>query len=553
VKDLASLAIASLLAQRPSPTHLGPEPPPANPTPVSIRAERVAAGLQRPIFVTAPQGDAERVFVVEKPGIIRIIRNGTLLPTQFLNLEPQVQGGYTLTDEHGLTGLAFHPQYAQNGHFYIAYSAVSGATVVARYTVSGDPNVADPASGVTLLTQSQSTPIHNGACLQFGPDGYLYISMGDGGPALDPSCNAQNGLSLFGKLLRLDVDGGSPYAIPPDNPFVGNPSFRPEIWSYGLRNPWRFSFDRETGDLYIGDVGQEVLEEIDFQPAGSVGGENYGWNAMEGSSCHNEANCTNPPFCNDPGLVLPIHEYSHADPGAPCSVIGGVVYRGCAIPNLRGSYFYADFCSRQIVSFRYDGGTTSELVDRTAELTPPDQSIDFIASFGEDALGELYICDHGGELYKIVPADEPPPPTSYCSGKTSSTGCVPFLSTSGAASVSAGRFNLIGNDFIEGQIGYYIYGPEKANLNFHGGKLCVKIPFRRIATRIQSKDGVSCMACDGACRTFKRDFNELIRSGIDPALTCGAVVRVQMRQRDPLDPRGYGDSLSDAVTFTIGP
>jgi glucose/arabinose dehydrogenase len=367
----------------------------------ALRTQLVVSGLERPVFVTAPAGDA-RLFIVEQRGRILVLRDGELLPTPFLDIDPLVPdvGG---ADERGLLGLAFHPDYAANGFFYVNYIDLQNRTVVARYQVDADdPDVADPTSATILLVIPQPFANHNGGMMAFGPeDGYLYIGMGDGGSAGDPLNNAQNLGVLLGKMLRIDVDSGEPYAIPPDNPFVDDPQARDEIWAYGLRNPWRWSFDRLTGDLYIADVGQNAWEEIDYQPAGSPGGENYGWRLMEGTHCYEP-----PADCDDDSLTPPIFEYGHT--GGACSVTGGYVYRGEAIPGLQGTYFFADWCNGKIWSFRYEGGQILEFTDRTAELDPGGgNAISFPSSFGEDGFGELYVVDWspgpGGEVYRILP------------------------------------------------------------------------------------------------------------------------------------------------------
>jgi glucose/arabinose dehydrogenase len=375
----------------------------------TLVSERVASGLARPIYVAAPVGD-ERLFIIEQRGVIKILQNGLVLPTPFLdidNLVPDITGN----DERGLLGLAFHPGYAANGQFYVDYTNLQGDTVIARYNVSGDANVADPGSAAILLTIDQPYPNHNGGTLAFGPlDGYLYIGMGDGGSAGDPENRAQDDGSMLGKILRIDVDGTPPYAIPPTNPFAGPGLPLDEIWSKGVRNPYRWSFDRATGDLWIADVGQDSWEEIDFQPAGAAGGTNYGWRKMEGTHCYDPAS-----GCNDGSLTLPIYEYSHGGSPYRCSITGGIVYRGHEIPALAGTYFFADFCSDQIWSFRYAGSTIGEFTERTAELAPGGGlSIADIAAFGEDGRGEMYIVDRGsgldGEIYKIrlSPAGVPP-------------------------------------------------------------------------------------------------------------------------------------------------
>jgi glucose/arabinose dehydrogenase len=361
-----------------------------------LTTTRVASGLSSPVFVTSPSGDLERLFIVEQPGRIKILTGGEILPAPFLDIVDRVSFG----GERGLLGLAFHPDYDDNGYFYVNYTNNSGNTVISRFDVSADPDLADPSSEYVILTISQPYSNHNGGMIAFGPlDGYLYVGMGDGGSAGDPQNRAQNDGVLLGKLLRIDIDGGDPYAIPPDNPFAGPGDPLDEIWAKGVRNPWRFSFDKLTGDLYIGDVGQNIWEEIDFQPASSPGGENYGWRLMEGNHCYNP-----PDNCDPGGLTYPIHEYSHGGTPFRCSVTGGYVYRGGSIPDLQGAYFFADYCSNQIWSFRYDGENVVGLTDRTSELAPGNGfSIDDISSFGEDAGGELYIVDLGGEVFKIVP------------------------------------------------------------------------------------------------------------------------------------------------------
>jgi len=372
----------------------------------------VASGLTRPVFVASPPGDLERLFVVEQDGVIRILKNGALLGAPFLDISalvysPADGGG---NNEEGLLGLAFHPDYATNGTFFVFHTANSGANnLVVRYQRdAGDPDLADPASRLVVLTIPHPTfGNHNGGMIAFGPDGYLYVGAGDGGNGCDPPGNAQSGSSLLGKLLRLDIDT-PPYAIPSDNPFAGPDGIRDEIWATGLRNPWRFGFDAANGDLYIGDVGQSAREEIDYQPAASPGGENYGWNLYEGFDCPNPS-CGSI-TCTVPGYVPPILDYSHSG-GQDCSVTGGTVYRGCRMPNLRGTYFYADYCSGFVGSFRMTGGLLTDWRDRTAELQPEAGLVlAEIAALGTDARGEIHLVDLGsfqpatdGEIYKLVP------------------------------------------------------------------------------------------------------------------------------------------------------
>jgi len=394
---------------------------------------RVASGLSSPVYVTHAPGDASRLFIVEQVGRIRILNLNppSLLGGPFLDITSIVRTG----GERGLLGMAFHPDFANNGLFYVDYTGFAGPngdTVVAQYHVPPEtPNDADELSAVVLMTIPQPQSNHNGGWIGFSPvDGYLYIATGDGGNAGDsgpghtePGGNSQDITSnLLGKMLRIDVNGddfpgdaGKNYAIPPSNPFAGNVG-DDEIWSYGLRNPWRSAFDSETGDLYIADVGQNVYEEIDFQSASSTGGENYGWRCREG--LHPFDNVSSTCMALQPGdYVDPIHEYAHTDAGSPCSVSGGEVYRGCAVPNLQGTYFFADYCSNQIWSFRVSGEppAVSELLNRTVELDPPGgQSITSISGFGTDAEGEIYICDlFGGEVFKIIPVN-PAIPCSEC-------------------------------------------------------------------------------------------------------------------------------------------
>jgi glucose/arabinose dehydrogenase len=349
---------------------------PGNPADsVSVSLEPVASGLSSPLFVTAPADDLDRLFVVERGGRIRIVRDGAVLGTPFLDVGPVITAG----GEQGLLGMAFHPDYWVNGHFYVNYTDTLGHTQVVRYHVSPDPDVADPASAFPILSVNQPYSNHNGGMIAFGPDDMLYVGMGDGGSGGDPLGHGQNRMTLLGDLLRLDVDSDSPYAIPADNPFAGNLSVREEIWASGLRNPWRFSFDRGTGDLYIGDVGQGEREEVSFQPVASTGGENYGWRVMEGSLCYDPSS-----NCPTTGLTLPVHEYDHGD---GCSITGGYVYRGSRSPALVGRYFFADYCRTWLRSFVVANGVAVGLQDHSTTAGP----VFSVSSFGEDAAGELYV------------------------------------------------------------------------------------------------------------------------------------------------------------------
>ncbi len=398
-----------------------------------ITTTRIISGAARPVWVGAPAGDRERLFVVEQnTRLIRIFKNGAFNATPFLNVSTVA----SFNNERGLLGLAFHPNYAQNGYFFVNYTGLNGATNIVRVKVSSDPDVADFSSGLVILNISQPFSNHNGGNIVFGPDGLLYIGMGDGGSANDPGCRAQNPAELLGKMLRIDVDtidATGSYGIPPSNPFVGQPQYRPEIWQVGQRNPWRFSFDRLTGDMYIGDVGQDAREEISFQPAG-VGGINFGWKVLEGNSCNSTASCApGTPPCGSPVYTAPIHTYNHGV-GGICSVTGGVVYRGCAIPDLQGTYFFADFCSSAIWSLRYDGATVTQFTNRTASLAPGGGlNIQSITHFGEDADGELLIVDsNGGEVFKVIPNGVAP---VACPPLVADQGVVP-ISTGGTQSLS---------------------------------------------------------------------------------------------------------------------
>ena len=364
------------ISDTPLPTQTSPTGTPAGtttfPDPGAFTWQLILDGLQRPVDLQ-PDGSG-RLFVIEKPGRIRILENDQLVDAPFLDITDRVGSG---GNEQGLLGLAFHPQYAQNGRFFVNYTDKSGKDTIARFQVSSDPNVADPNSEVKLLSIDDPFPNHNGGVLAFGPDGYLYAGLGDGGSAGDPFGNGQNTKALLGKILRLDVDSAEPYAVPADNPF-GN-----EVWAYGLRNPWRFSFDKSTGDLYIGDVGQNAWEEIDFLPAGSPGGTNFGWNFREGAHDYKGG--------GPAGMLDPVAEYSHQEGG--CSVTGGYVYRG-SMSEWNGIYLYADYCSGLMWGLINSNGTwqSQPLFDLDVTIT----------SFGQDTAGELYILSDSGGVFRLV-------------------------------------------------------------------------------------------------------------------------------------------------------
>ena len=361
-----------------------------------VTTELVASGLNRPIYVAAPPGDS-RLFIVEQRGVIKLLKDGSVLAKPFLDIT-DIVATPSAYSEQGLLGLAFHPVFAVNRRFFVHYTNLDGDTVIERYEVDADdPDVADPGSAETVLTQSQPYANHNGGTIEFGPDGYLYFGFGDGGGGGDPGDRGQGPTTLLGKFIRIDVDS-LPYSIPPTNPFVGNGAVLDEIWAFGVRNPYRWSFDRSTGDMWMADVGQSAWEEINFQPAASSGGENYGWSLMEG------LHCFDPPVnCGSDTLDLPIYEYSHE--AGECSVTGGYVYRGAAIPELVGYYLFGDYCSNRLWAVEYDGSEITTLLDLTAELNPTAQ-IDALAAIGEGGDGELYLVDRdgtsSGEVYKVI-------------------------------------------------------------------------------------------------------------------------------------------------------
>lgn len=342
-----------------------------------------ASGLTSPVSITHA-GDS-RLFVADQRGYVRILSSAGIVNTQpFLDITNRVVYG----GERGLLGIAFHPNYKTNGYFYLNYIGNGDSTHISRFKVStGDANVADPQSEVKLMTIFQPYQNHNGGDLKFGPDGYLYIGLGDGGSGGDPGNRAQNPKELLGKMLRIDVDHGSPYAIPESNPFYNNTATKGEIWALGLRNPWRFSFDRLTGDLWIADVGQNAYEEINFQPANSMGGENYGWRCYEGNQTYNMNGCI--PAAS---LTFPVYAYPH---GTECSVTGGYVYRGSSLSPYYGSYFFADYCSDRIWTLHKISGNWVK--EDFGQFTGNN-----FGTFGEDINGQLYIASIGsGKIFRI--------------------------------------------------------------------------------------------------------------------------------------------------------
>jgi len=376
----AGLALAGLLVGS-RPGDAGLPAAPADESPVAL-AQVLSGRLEKPLFLTHAGDGSARLYILEQPGRIRLLEQGVLSAVPFLDLADRVLMDAT---ERGLLGLAFHPDYRRNGRFFVNYTRQpDGATVVAEYRRGGSPASASREERVVLVVMHPESN-HNGGMIAFGPDGYLYIGMGDGGGGGDPGNRAQNLHELLGKILRIDVDHGDPYAIPADNPFAKEGG-RPEIYAVGMRNPWRFSFDRESGSLWVADVGQKKWEEVDFVTRGG----NYGWRVMEGAHCYNPAVA-----CPTAGLALPVMEYGHEE--GRCSIIGGYVYRGRAIPALRGRYVSGDFCSGEVFAFRKSdeggGGTSPTVLLKTGFR---------ISSFGQDEEGELYVLDHSGGIYRLT-------------------------------------------------------------------------------------------------------------------------------------------------------
>ena len=341
----------------------------------------VTSGLSSPVFLAQPLNDG-RIFVVEQAGRIRVVRAGVLQATPFLDISTRVVSG----GERGLLSVAFHPQYATNRFFYVYFTGANGEIRIERFTATANAEVADPTTSRLIISVAHPVTNHNGGLVAFGPDGMLWTALGDGGGGGDPDRNGQNFNALLGSMLRLDVNGGDPYAVPANNPFVGQAGRRGEIWAKGLRNAWRFAFDAPTGLLYIADVGQNAREEVNAD-AYSTGGANYGWNIMEGLICYNATTC------NQTGLVLPVLDYPHGT--GDCSVTGGYVYRGSAIEGLQGHYLYSDYCSGWLKSFRYSAGVAVDRKDWGITR------VGTVPSFGVDIAGEVYMIGGSG-IYRIV-------------------------------------------------------------------------------------------------------------------------------------------------------
>jgi len=505
--------------------------------PQGLGTELVASGLSDPLDLRSPPGDA-RLFVAEQTGAVRIIENGALLPTPYYDASGLVAfGNFT-----GLRAIQFHPNYAGNGYMYFVYDEVEqlfGDVVLARVTVSaGDPNTADPSSYVELLRVTQTEAWHGGGCMNFGPDGYLYVAFGDGyGHGFDPLCHSQDPNLFLGKMLRLDVDGAFPYAVPADNPFVGNPAVRDEIWHLGLRHPWRWCFDEANGDMWIADVGQVTQEELNYVPAGTSG-LNFGWKVMEGTHCIGTSGCPGPQAgCGDPSYTDPI--LTQGTTTVNCSIAGGFVYRGSALPAEQGNYFFGGYCTGDVWSMKYDGSTITDFTERNTELG---QFFFFLTAFGIDDEGEIYILLQTGEVYKIVEGCAPP--TNYCPANTNSVGTAASISMTGTSSISNNDMGLVCVDAVPGKPGLFFYGPNQASLPLGEGNLCISGSIWRLQPPIVTD------AQGGAARAM--DFTQPPANAGGGAILAGSDWYFQFWYRDP--PGGTaGFNLSDGLCVSYCP
>lgn len=439
----------------------------------TLTTVKVASGLNNPVDCASPPGDP-RLFVCEQnSGDIEIIHPGGAV-TKFLD----ITGIVSVNGERGLLGLAFHPDYANNGRFFINYTRNNGNTRVAEYAVDpSDPDLALPNQVQTIIIINQPFSNHNGGCLRFGPDGMLYVATGDGGSGNDPGNRAQDPQDLLGKMLRFDVDLPAPF-IPADNPFVGDPSTLDEIWALGLRNPWRFSFDSLTGDMWIGDVGQNAVEEVHAVSASSVGGENYGWRCMEGNSCTGLSGCT----CNSGSLTDPVWDYSQSGNG--CSVTGGSVYRG-SVASLQGKYICGDYCSGRLWSMDWNGsGNATNVTQIQNQLDPPGgDAINSPTAIVEGGDGEMYIVDHTGEVYMVTTECGV---TNYCVASPNSQGFGASILGIGTPSLSGNNFSLQINGSISNQFGLFFFGPSQTQVPAGNGTLCVGGSLTRILPPVQA-------------------------------------------------------------------
>ena len=372
---------------------------------------KIAKVPQKAIYIAQPKKEKNRLFVVNQNGTIHIIENNKTIDIPFLDISDRVYGSLTPESEKGLLGLAFHPNYANNGYFYVNYINKNNLTVISRFSTSDNINIADKNSEVIILEILQPFDNNNGGHLAFGPsDGFLYIGLGDGGSNGDPYDNSQDLNTLLGSILRIDIDRGTPYSIPKDNPFFSHNNKKEEIFCYGLRNPWRFSFDRNNNDIIIGDVGKNIWEEIHWSSWEDARGGNFGWRVMEGNHCHNPED-----FCDTTGLIMPVHEYPNNaafikkligmnnKEASGCSVTGGYVYRGEKIRQLQGVYVFGDYCTGRIWSLKFNGKKATSFQNLHQDLKKNSKEMPLvISSFGEDSSGELYVVDYLGAIYKFI-------------------------------------------------------------------------------------------------------------------------------------------------------
>lgn len=464
---LARLAASALLLALAS----APLAPARGQVSTPLGLERVADGFDLPVYATGDGGMPNRLYVVEQAtGRIRIVLGGTLINRPFLDVGDLLDPDAGVQGEQGLLGMAFHPDFASNRQFFVNYTDDRGDTVIARYERDPfDPDLADPDSAEILLEVIQPLQAHNGGMLAFGPhDGMLYVGVGDGGfnwdtnPSIPPEGNAQSLQSLLGKILRLDVDAPAPH-IPADNPYVGQVGAFPEIWARGMRNPWRFSFDRDLGTFWMGDVGFFTREEVNRLRAGHPGGANFGWRCLEGTNCTGQGGCN----CASPLLVPPLHEYDHT--GGRCAVVGGYAYRGEAVPDLRGHYVYGDLCSSDLWALEYDPQTatvTGPVDLAPTVVTPGAGPLINLVSFGEDADGELLVVDYAGAVYRLVPAV----PITGLGAALSGISGEPVFSGEGALEPGApGAVHL--RDARPGALALMLTALTEGNHPFYGGIL----------------------------------------------------------------------------------
>jgi glucose/arabinose dehydrogenase len=472
-----------------------------------LKLRNLATGLYRPNWVGAPDGDTHRVFVIEQPGRIRIVRDGVLLPAPFLDVDAfSTDNGR----EQGLLGLAFHPNYRTNGKYYVCFTDNTNAIVVRQYIASATPgfdvDISDTTNFIDVLGPvAKVDNAHNSGCLQFGPDGMLYVSIGDGGGQFDSGPghvpvigNAQSNTVVFGKILRIDVDAGPPWD-PGDNPWSSDTDTGHDlVWAIGLRNPWRFSFDVANGDLYVGDVGQAGYEEVDWVPHAQGFGVNFGWKCEEGEHCHANGGCVcNLPAGTNPAITNPLHVYDHGL--ARCAIIGGVVYRGDWIPDLDGTYFFGDMCTRRIYTLRKSPVSTSyTLLERTAEFDPPGpDTLGAISSFGTDGNGEVLLADYAnGRIYRVEA--QCVAPSNYCASAPNSRGAGATISYTGGNYLSENDLTLVCSGLPPGAGGYFVFGQGRQQVPAGNGFACVRTSHLRYGATRAGNTGVATKAFDAS-------------------------------------------------------